>query len=334
MASSHNQHWNVLSPFPGDLFKSKSTLIKTHSSHFLTISDGICEYDTIKDKWHVHNRQLFHDGIDLLFKHGCCYDPVSKQIFKPLGKDTMSIFDIQTNKLSKFKTVANNSHMLAQAIWMDGCCHLIGGFGSGSHHIWNNQTKQLEHIHNFRGHPRGFGNFGLIYVKNRKELLLFGGEDCSTELSHDIIYKYSLLTQSWTTLDAKLPMKLYAFGYVMLKCQRFIIILGGMVKINVGFSYVYGKIFVLELETMKCSESKIKLPFEGECEAIIMENENENDLLVHGFIKREMNKYKLNVPFSLIALIGIWHCTEYIHVIKVDRRGSHWKINVDKILNE
>ena len=69
------------------------------------------------------------------------------------------------------------------------------------------------------------------------------------------------------------------------------------------------------------------------CRAIIMENKQENDLLVHGFVRNKMEKYNINIPFALIGLFAIWNLTEYVHVI-----GSvyehHCKINVDKIIKE
>ena len=116
----------------------------------------------------------------------------------------------------------------------------------------------------------------------------------------------------------------------MTKCQRFIIILGGNDRDFANATF-YDRIFVLESHTMKLSESKIKLPFRGGCKAVIMENKKENDLLVHGFIKEQMNIYNMNIPFALISSICVWHLTEYIHIIHSEI-GNHWRINVDKII--
>ena len=74
----------------------------------------------------------------------------------------------------------------------------------------------------------------------------------------------------------------------------------------------------------------MRLPFEGKCYAIMMENKQENDLFVHGFVRKEMETYNMNIPFALISLIAIWHPMECIHVIS--EYGKHWKVNVDHIL--
>ena len=114
----------------------------------------------------------------------------------------------------------------------------------------------------------------------------------------------------------------------MLKCQKkYVIIMGGWI----GTVGVNDAIYVLNLNTMQFCKCKMRLPFQGSCRAIIMENKGKNDLLIHGFVRMEMNKYKMNVPFALISLIAIWHSIEWVHVVDC-RNGDHWKISVDRIV--
>ena len=56
-----------------------------------------------------------------------------------------------------------------------------------------------------------------------------------------------------------------------------------------------------------------------------MENKNENDLLVYGFIRNEVNVFNINMPLALMSLVGLWHSIEYVHVI--NKKGYHWKID-------
>ena len=63
-----------------------------------------------------------------------------------------------------------------------------------------------------------------------------------------------------------------------------------------------------------------------------MENKQENELLIHGFVEKKMKKYNINIPFALIGLIAIWHSIEYLHVINI--AGYHYKIHIDKIVND
>ena len=242
----------------------------------------------------------------------------------------MHIFDIEAKKLTKFGTTFGES---VETILMDSCYHIIGGGIDGNlHEICNDDTKKLQHIHTFHEFARrnqfcsGLTKFGLIYSSKRMELLLFGGKHDDQPL--DMIYRYSLFTKNWMKLDHKLPRKMYGFGCVMTKCQRYIIFLGGE-----DHSLYYDGIFILEPATMQFIKSKIKLPCQKGCRAIIMEDKHNNDLLVHGFVKKEINKYNMNIPFALIGLIGVWHSMEYVHVIGADHSETgHWKINVDKII--
>ena len=284
MSSSINPNWEILRryPFP-ELMLTQLALNRIDSSRFITAGKNrIVMYDTNTNYWTVET----HDSLeDKAGDASSCYDPISKQVFIPHSSKTISIFDLQTKKLDEFMTTEDLG--FARSIWMEGCCHVIGSFNSASHHIWDNHTKQLRHIHTFSefsgGNAFGLGLFGLIYIKRRRELLLFGGYQFrglnNAHLALDMIYRYSGANKSWEKLDVKLPQKMYNFGNVMTKCQRFIIILGG----NGGDftkNLIYDKIFILESETMKISESKIKLPFGGGCRAVIMENKNENELLL------------------------------------------------------
>ena len=336
--SSHS-HWDKLSNLPGGGISHYHhfKLMKMDSSHFSTVNNGIMTYNTNGNNWIIEGQQIFKNT-----NGPSCYDPISKQIYiaqQHVRTKTMHIFDIQTKKATKLRTSFGES---VDAIWMDSSCHIIGGGIDGNlHEIWNDNTKKLQHIHTFHEFARinptnsGLTKFGLIYSSKRKELLLFGGQhqkDIHDQPPLDIIYRYSVSTRNWKKLDHKLPQKMYDFGCAITKCQRYIIVLGG----EPGEDYGYrgcNEIFILKPATMQFIKSTIKLPFHGGCRAIIMEDKNKNDLLVHGFVKNEVNKYNMNIPFALIGLIGVWHSIEYIHVIsKIN--GSHWKINVDAIIKE
>ena len=294
---------------------------KIDSSHFIAVSNGIVAYDTKANKWSVHHQQILND-----IKASSAYNPASKQLFIPQNKKIL-IFNVKTKQLQQFENPTLECMKFSKAIWMDNMCHIIGGpQGNTSHLIWNHETKQLRHIHTFGDYSGMLALYGLVHLRRNGNLLLFGGAYASSSYQPlDAIHKYTSSTGNWVKLDVKLPNKMLCFGCVITKCQKYIIIMGGS-EVKQDF----GNIFVLELKTMKFSESVIKLPFENICKAIIMENKEENDLLVHGWIKREVNLLVVNIPYALISLCCIWHSIEYVHVI--DIHPNHWRINVDKIL--
>ena len=300
---------------------------KMDESRFICIDEEISSFDIMKNqwlKWDMNKVKLPEPATAV-----SAYDASSKQVYI-LGRDGMLIFD--TGKITRHHCAISN--VLEPTLFcVDSICHSIGGWYSNNHQIWNNETKQFQQVHTFSEYPGGFGSFGLIHAKKRKEIFLFGGYDMTDGKRLDVIYKYSLSTKTWGKLDTKLPHKMNYFGCVITMDEQYIIILGGF-TMECGATWD-DKIWVLSLKSMSFRECKIKLPFIGKCAAIIMQNKNENDLLVHGWIRKDINKYNMNIPFALISLIAIWHSTEYVHVLNANLKenGAHWKINVDKIID-
>ena len=58
-----------------------------------------------------------------------------------------------------------------------------------------------------------------------------------------------------------------------------------------------------------------------------------NELLIDGFSRNLTKKYRMNVPFAIIKLIGMWHLMEYIHIMNKCGYIQHKMINVDKVLD-
>ena len=124
---------------------------------------------------------------------------------------------------------------------------------------------------------------------------------------------------------------MYKFGHVITMDEQYVIILG---YVGGGKEY-HDDIFVLDLKTMVFTESNVKLPYQNKmkvCKAVIMSEESEGNLLIHGFIRKVMNMYDIDIPSSLIILICSWYPNEYIYIINA-MDGDHWKISVDKIFN-
>ena len=302
-----------------------SNLIKIDNSCFICLDDGILSFDVTKDEWSKLDTKHVRLPAAAWYD-ASAYNPNTKQIYI-LESKLMKIYDMETMQLSGYPCNEQGSLIYANSI-----CHHIGGPRSNIHQIWNDESKQFQQVHEFKEYATGITSFGLIYDKKRKDLLLFGGCDWFVPQTLNDIHRYSMITSTWTKLRVKLPYKLKHFGCVITKDQEYIIILGGYYAKGGGGISANDQIFVLSMNCMKFRESQIRLPFEGSCKAFIMENKQENELLVHGFVKKEMKKYDINIPFALISFIVIWHSIEYVHVINID--GYHWKINIDKIFDD
>ena len=79
----------------------------------------------------------------------------------------------------------------------------------------------------------------------------------------------------------------------------------------------------MDLNLMKMFKCNIGFPFNRISRAIIMDEYEENELLIHGFIKMESDKYDIDIPLEIMSLMVLWYSIEYMHVI--NERGRHWK---------
>ena len=69
------------------------------------------------------------------------------------------------------------------------------------------------------------------------------------------------------------------FFHAITRDGRYIFILGSISK---SYTDYLNSMFILDLDTMKWSQSEIKIPFKGSCDAIIMSHTYKSDLYVYG----------------------------------------------------
>eukprot|EP00483_Globobulimina_turgida_P010456 UN10477 len=119
-----------------------------------------------------------------------------------------------------------------------------------------------------------------------------------------------------------------AFGCVVLNNERDVVIFGG--ETSNGDS---DEIYVLSLETMDFKQCKLKCPMKSKFNAVIVDN-FENHQLVVGYVKDlwRMKKFAniMYPPKEVINIIQRYYYNQEIHLF-ADK--SHWKVNVDDILN-
>ena len=251
--------------------------------------------------------------------------------FSSLDTDMkIKIINMKDNSHKEYELAISSWDQCEEIIDINSVIHIITDIAQ--HYVWSqgeNENKS-KRVHTFEEYRQGFIGFALLYMPRKQELLLLGGHECGLrQRTTNNIHKYSLSNGTWSNLSIKLPHKMRDFGCVITKDQRYIFILGGLTQES-----DMNEIFVLDLTTMSVTKSEKTLPFRGECKAIIMENKEENELLVDGYVKKEMTQNRLNIPYALIKLISIWYSTEYIHVFDNSHLvGRHWKMLIDEIIN-
>ena len=316
-------------PYTQNHERNISNLIAIDDFNFMfATTSGFCLFNTKDNTWTRLKANIFihpsihHPSISI------AYDESSKDVFiSVFGKN--KIFNIARNKLQETPSAGCTTKLIC----INSVCHAIGKNSYLGNHLqtFNDTTQQWENVDAFNNSLDGYVADGIIFIPKRKELLVFGGWDLWNSIQVDVIYRYNISSGKSEKLDTKLPQRMSQFGHVITNDQRFIIIIGGY-GAGVGDTGL-DTIYILNLDSMEFRQSRVSLPFCGECRAIIMENKDESDKLVHGFIRNEMNKYDMNIPFALIALIGIRNSAlVYIHVMNRNG-GQHWKVNVDKLLN-
>ena len=234
-------------------------------------------------------------------------------------------------------------------------CHSIGSTHLGenyAHQIWDNQSKHWIAIHSFEDFSGGLDDYGLCYNKSKQELILFGGKDLDTIKCNKYIMICNVVNGNWRRHNPSIELKSYEFAHAQSK-DGILLIAGGTSGVKIvpstvdtplminGIKYHYKTekiyqdvIWIAEMEDMNLSQSKMKLPFGGPGESIIMENTMENNLLVHGWIRKEMKESNVTIPFAIISLlIKKWHWREYLYIFLLhDNAWQLWHTLTDNIL--
>ena len=151
-----------------------------------------------------------------------------------MDNNQMHILDI-TNDKPKVKTLwnANISSEDSYFIFAENNLHLIAGRSVDTHLIYNADSYKFGKHRVCNDWQRNYYG-GLIYVKSKQKMLLFGG--WTDQLCTDSIWQYSFQNEEWTLLDYKLPFKGQIFGSVLSVDERCIIILVGWTQPSLSLS--------------------------------------------------------------------------------------------------
>ena len=306
-----------------------SNLTKIDETHFIIAGrTGIHSYNTLQNIWYKLCDTPNPTNWKTWNRCKIAYDASLHKIWI-LGND-LSVYDMQSKILIKYpiplrwRFLTNSSLICinSELHIFDGQFHQIMMMDKDSK---PNIIKCIDSFMDNRTKMRAQA-IDLIYVKHIQdtdkasvsELLLFDPQRSQR------IRKYSFSTQEWTKLNIALSY-MDSCCCLMSKEERYIIIMGGwyLRKVN--------EIFIFDINMMKIYLSDVQLPFIGDLKAVIMEYKYENDLLIHGFVKRETQKCDLRLALEVINLIKIWHTTEYVHVMNCT--SGHWKINLNEIFH-
>eukprot|EP01084_Bolivina_argentea_P161402 280970_1 len=280
---------------------------------------------------HIHKYNIENDTWDEFVKypfssttHSMIAFDIDPQILYVYSSEGLEKINIKTNKSKRIENVTEIGNG-ARSLIFDNQLHVIGGTDNLYHLIWNNKQHKFDTGHKFPFNTYNLQS-GFVHIKSKNILLLLGGYDKhDAEYDLDSIYSYNIQQKKWILLPQKLPIPLSYFGCVLSKDDKYLIIMGG--TSDDDFNQL-NDIYVLNTNNMEFKKSKIDCPEKSNYHAINMDNKENIELLIFGFVRSWWNLYP---PNELLMLISCFYATEYIHLMST--YGNHWKIELNTIVN-
>ena len=326
-----SEYWQKLKLIPDKEFGKP--FITKQNELMVPLRDAILKYDMRQNQW---NEYLKYPKSFNRMKTE--YD-MKKEILYILQPTHLSAFDLNTNTISQlncrlpYYTNAGHSALLS----IDANLYLFGVITKICNSFQNNvlyrNRATVLHIifntkiNNFTKIDTSIVNInydplGAVHLQKSGSILL---------ITTSALYAYDIDRSKWN-LQKAIPNKLKLcndsnfpdFGYVISKNERYVILFSG-------------DVWIIDLFAMKMKKSTVLCPKpEGSYHALIMDQDDEDEILTDGFIRDFWRKYQVKMvrffPDSLSKLVQCFFCSESIHLFECSGKMGHWKIRLNDIL--
>ena len=293
---------------------------------------GIHKYNMKTNKWSL----LIKYPFSLHFIWGTiCLNPKSNELLMVGDTNNVYMVNLKTNKIDCYpQPIPFKRPDSSSMVFMTETFHVFGGAKSNLHYEWSNLSHTLQTKHKF---PWKMGNVlhGLVDLKSKQKLLLFGGYDYAiTQTIKDLddIWCYDKKIKKWSLMDVKLPIKINSFGYILTPDERFVIIFGGEVM-----DKLIDDIWIWDLDKMEFKKSKLKCPMNTGYRVEIMSFNKTDAIVVHGWIRfnyaQLLTKSALSFPIELVRMIALYYIYIDIYLLQHYDGNKMWKINIDEIIH-
>eukprot|EP01083_Nonionella_stella_P270772 917081_1 len=262
------------------------------------------------------------------------FNPGTEEIYLFGMEGVLTKIHIRTRKIKRIPT-SESFGAFPMSIIIDGIYHVIGGTLNNKHCIWNESSQTFIPMHTFNAWT-GCMFPGLVHVKHKNILLLFGGSVNMSTIGgimqgqggtkpQDSIWCYYITANKWELLDVELERATFAFGSVLAEDEQYIILLGGM----------FGdKISIFNTESFEFEDVDMNIEWPRKestlCFATMCKEATYNEILILGYVKQLCHSNRV-LPMDIIPLIQSWCNVDVIHMITFGESGSHWKIEADYI---
>ena len=286
---------------------------------------GIYKYNTKTNTWIL---LMAYPSDCAAIAHKFCYDSINNIIYMAGIDERLYIFNLDNktmNIIKKLDYLGCNPSLLM----INGQCHIILGSRSKAHYTYNADLKKFEKIFEFTEFTAGLHENGIIYIKSKSILLLFGGYDPVPDRQFDVFWEFDLSAYKRTKRDdIKLPVKMSSFGWILSKNEDYLVIFGGFSREK---ERRIKNIFILDLKVNVFYSSTIRLNIKTYYNAVLVHDQQSSDALINGYVRTASNDFNINIPSELIHLFRMYFVSETVHLISY---SGHYSIKLEDILRE
>ena len=335
-------HWQQLSSFHFE-YHTEPIFINDHEfvvfphKQAVQDGDGIYKFNCEYNKWTKlidyptdDNFQVYAQTATLDKCNNCIYVSLAAN---DIYKYNLLRFDLDTLEIEILPECKSNGDN-TRLICTESELHQIAGGYELEHFAWNTTKLGLDIVNERMSYPineciqrNNLHNPGLIYLKSKRFIMLFGGSnDNNPQLS---IYQFSTLNREWSELSTKMPFELSDMGIVTTKSEHYVILFGGSAA---GAIYIYDthqNTVMRSVEMVPCAS------FRHACLATITMTNEYDPKLVFGFIRDWYQRNSLSeiqiFPDSLMELVSLFYEIECVYLMG-KFNGDLWRISMNHIL--
>ena len=278
---------------------------------------GIWIYNSISNEWRLH---IKYPNDFKTKDQDICYDSITNTLW--LYGETPNMVKINM-KTKEFVIIQHDRKYVGtwpKLLFIDNKLHVIGGSDNTDHLVWNEDKKQFETIFTFPEWSNGNYGHGVVYVKSKRLLYVFGGLDYGSFTFFHEFWRCEIDDNyKWTKLQTKVDGGIYQNAYILTHDERYIALIRSE------------SIRLFDTNDEKLREvgisSKTFDPLSTISMGIVGRDEKDEGM-ISGYAKL----FNIMIPIELIDLIGQYFGSNMVYLADVGH-NKLCKISLDFITN-
>ena len=263
---------------------------------------GIWIYNILTNEWRIH---IKYPEEECITDAEICYDPITKILWLYSDGETADVgqifkFDMESKQFEKII----ESEEVGFGIWpklilIDNKLHIIGGSRNKYHLIWDNDQKKLETIYSFPVLTEGFYGHNIVYAENKRFIYLFGGFDGENSYI-DEIWKCEIdKNYQWTKLKDELD-EFYRKAAILTGDEKYVVL------------FERWGVRLIDTDQDTSHKKDVDVPINTSCG--LLGRNDKDGIIVHGYLRQFVTKYKMIIPIELYGIIDAYHCSNMVYL--------------------